>query len=89
MSLSSTQLVMLMLQLPQENLITLKPTCWAVPCSSRRDSERLAASTSDRGESRFCRHHCRGVTGSAGASLALDDTYSLETHIEPVQFHFS
>lgn len=65
-----------------------------LPCSSRTDSERLAASTSDPGRSSPCRHHCRGVTGSSvvtgssgrtgssEASLAFDDTYSLETDRE-------
>lgn len=52
--------------------------CRLVPCSSRRDSDRLAASTSDLGESRPCRHHCRGVRESSVDSRAFDDTYNLE-----------
>lgn len=49
-----------------------------VPCSRRRDSDLLAASTSDSGQRSPRRHHCRGVTEPSLGSLAFDDTYNLE-----------
>lgn len=49
-----------------------------VPCSSRSDNDLLAVSTSDLGLSRFCRHHCRGLSDSTELSPGFNAAYNLE-----------
>lgn len=51
----------------------------AVPCSSRKRRERLAASISGVGLSRTCLHHCKGLRDFSGEVNVFEEpTYNLK-----------